>query len=515
DNLFLASIVAVDVNTGAYKWHYQVCPAEQWDCTATADMTLATIDVGGEPRKVLMHAPKNGFFYVIDRSNGQYISAEKIARVTWADRIDAKTGRPVENPGIRYNGKPGLFEMWPGPTGAHSWMPQAYSPQTGLVYVPVMDMGALIGEGQAGGGELGAGNGVTLIPEVDLPGGHKSYLKAWNPVTQKEAWRIDLPGSWPAGVLATAGGLVFQGQMDGRFIARDARTGKALWSFTTESPIVGAPISYRMNGRQYVTVITGAGGQGAGMQTLGNAGLRTDYRLPRRVLTFALDGTDTFPAFEYVAPQPPADPDYRPDEVRAQAGAMLFGMNACLVCHGWNGVASGAAPDLRHSPTITDAATFRVIVKDGGLKSNGMPPFPQINDADLETIRFFLRTRAQQVPAERKAMEEKARAQASSSALAKDFAGRWQIVIQTPAGPQEAMLDLSVDGNVVTGKAMAKQGTADLAGSFAKGRIKLDGRAAMPFPIAISYDLTIRDGRLVGENSNGPFGTFPVSGTRP
>ncbi|MEY4722332.1 MAG: hypothetical protein RIQ46_2057, partial [Pseudomonadota bacterium] len=383
DNLFLASIVAVKADTGEYVWHYQVCPAEQWDCTATADMTLATIEVDGKPRKVLMQAPKNGFFYVIDRVTGEFISAEKIAKVTWAEKIDPKTGRPVENPGIRYQGKPGMFEMWPGPTGAHSWMPQAYSPQTGLVYVPVMDLGALIGEGQAGGGEIAAGMGVTLIPEVDLPGGHKSYLKAWDPVTRKEAWRIDLPGTWPAGVLATAGGLVFQGQMDGRFIARDARTGEALWTFKTESPIVGAPISYRVNGRQYITVITGAGGQGAGMQTLGNAALRTDYRLPRRVLTFALDGKATIPPFAYTPPQPPADPDFKPDLARAQAGAMLFGGNACLVCHGWNGVASGAAPDLRHSPTITDAATFRAIVKEGALKLNGMPPFPQISDADL------------------------------------------------------------------------------------------------------------------------------------
>lgn len=265
-----------------------------------------------------------------------------------------------------------------------------------------MDLGALIGEGQAGGGELGAGNGVTLIPEVDLPGGHKSYLKAWNPVTQKEAWRIDLPGSWPAGVLATAGGLVFQGQMDGKFIARDARTGKALWTFQTESPIVGAPISYRFKGRQYVTVITGAGGQGAGMQTLGNRALRTDYRLPRRVLTFALGGKDTIPPFEYVAPQPVADPEFRPDAARAQAGAMLFAGNACLVCHGWNAVASGAAPDLRHSPTIVDAGTFRAIVKQGALKPNGMPPFPQLSDEHLETIRFYLRSLAQQAAAEGK-----------------------------------------------------------------------------------------------------------------
>ena len=461
-----------------------------------------------------MQAPKNGFFYVLDRATGQFISAEKIAKVTWADHIDQKTGRPVENPGIRYNGKPGMFELWPGPTGAHSWQSQAYSPQTGLVYVPVMDSGAVIGDGQKGGGEISAGMGVTMIPEVDLPGNHRSYLKAWNPVTQQLAWKVDLPGSWPGGVMATAGGLVFQGQMDGRFVARDAKTGKELWSFKTESPIVGAPISYRVNGKQYVTVITGAGGQGAGMQTLGNAAFRTDYRLPRRVLTFAIGGTDTIPPFAMPEPVPPADPDFKPDLARAQAGAMLFAGKACLVCHGWNAVAGGAAPDLRYSPIITDAATFRHVVKEGGLKLNGMPPFPQFTDAELETLRFYLRARAQQAPAEHKALLDKLKAAQASTARPGDFAGKWNIVIQSPVGPQKAVMDLKVAGNVVTGTVTADQGKVDVAGAFGNGRIKVEGKASMPMPITIKYDLTVRDGELSGENANGPFGTFPVSGTR-
>ncbi|MEW9854969.1 PQQ-dependent dehydrogenase, methanol/ethanol family [Novosphingobium sp. M1R2S20] len=514
DNLFLASIVAVDADTGAYRWHYQVCPAEQWDCTATADMTLATLEIDGKDRKVLMQAPKNGFFYVLDRATGEFLSAEKIAKVTWAERIDQKTGRPVENPGIRYNGKPGLFEMWPGPTGAHSWVPQAYSPQTGLVYVPIMELPALIGEGQEGGAEVAAGMGVTLIPEVELPGGHKSYLKAWNPVTQSEAWRVELPGTWPGGVMTTAGGLVFQGQIDGKFVARDARTGKELWSFKTESPIVGAPISYRMNGKQYVTVITGAGGQGAGMQTLGNQAYRTDYRLPRRVLTFALGGTDTIPPFEMPERVPLEDPNYTPDAARAQAGFMLFATRSCLVCHGWNAVAGGAAPDLRYSPTITDAATFRTIVKEGGLKMNGMPPFPQFTDSELEDLRFYLRTRAQQAPAEHKAYMERLQVAKASNAKPQDFAGKWNIVIQSPMGPQKAVMDLKVQGDVVTGKVTADQGTVDVAGGVANGRAKLEGKANMPMPITVSYDITVKDGQLTGENSNGPFGTFPVTGTR-
>lgn len=515
DNLFLASVVAVDANTGAYRWHYQICPGEQWDCTATADMTLATLKIDGKDRKVLMQAPKNGFFYVIDRETGKLINEPgKIAKISWASKIDLKTGRPVENPGIRYAGKPGLFEMWPGPTGAHSWMPQAYNPETGLVYIPVQDLGALIGEGQKGGGELSKGMGTTLIPEVELPGGHKSYLKAWNPVTQTEAWRVELPGSWPGGVMTSGGNLVFQGQMDGRFVARDARTGKELWSFKAQSPIVGAPITYRMNGKQYVTVLTGAGGQGSGMQTLGNAAYRTDYRFPRHVLTFALDGKDTLPPFKVPARTPPADPTYQPNPARTQTGFMIFANNACLVCHGWNAVSGGAAPDLRYSPVITDAATFKAIVKDGGLKLNGMPPFSKISDKDLEDLRFFLRTRAQQAPAEEKALQEKLQAARKANAKPQDFVGKWNIVIQTPMGPNKAVLEIKVNGNVVTGKATAEQGSVDLAGGFKDGRIKIEGKASMPMPITVIYDLTVKDGELTGDSSNGPFGTFPVTGTR-
>src|SRR5262249_30316919 len=137
---------AVNAKTGEYVWHYQVCPAEQWDCTAVQDMTIATLNINGKPRKVLMQAPKNGFFYVLDAATGEFISAEKIAKVTWAEKIDA-VGRPVENPGVRFqeNKSNTLFELWPGPQGAHSWLPQAFSPRTGLVYIPIMELGALYG----------------------------------------------------------------------------------------------------------------------------------------------------------------------------------------------------------------------------------------------------------------------------------------------------------------------------------------------------------------------------------
>ena len=397
DNLFLSSIVAVNADTGEYVWHYQVCPQEGWDCTATMDMTLADVTIDGKVRQVLMQAPKNGFFYVLDRATGQLISAEKFAKVTWASKIDLKTGRPVENPGIRYWEKPGMFELWPGPQGAHTWLPQAFSPRTGLVYIPVTEMGALIGPPQPGAPALAAGMGATLVGDAPLPGSRRSFLKAWDPVKQKAVWQVELPGDWPGGVLATAGDLVFQGRIDGQLVAYDAKTGKQVWSFKTSAPVVAPPISYSVKGRQYITVLTGSGSQGGGILATGNAAYRTDYALPRQILTFAIGGKDKVPV---VAPPPrtiPADPDFRPDPARAQAGGMAFAMNACIVCHGMNAVGGGAAPDLRYSPVIVDAAAVRAIVKGGALKTNGMPAFPQISDAQIEDIRYYLRAVSKQM----------------------------------------------------------------------------------------------------------------------
>jgi len=409
DNLFLASIVAVNATTGDYVWHYQTCPAEQWDCTATMDMTLADLVIDGKPRKVLMQAPKNGFMYVIDRVTGQFISAEKFAKVTWASHIDPATGRPVENPGIRYEKTGQMFELWPGPQGAHSWLPQAFSPQTGLLYIPVIDTAAMVGPAQPGMGVL-SNLGAMMLTDLDMPGSRQAYLKAWDPVKQKPAWVVNLPGSWPGGVLATAGGLVFQGRIDGYLVAYDARTGKQVWSFKAQSPIVGAPISYRVGKRQYISVLTGNGSQGGGIMGGGNAAWRTDYALPRHVLTFVLGGKDKLPDFTPPPLVPPVDPDFKPDMAMVQKGGYAFAGNACLVCHGVNAVGAGAAPDLRFSPAIVDADAFRSIVKDGALRANAMPAYAQMTDEVLESIRHYLRFRATQAPAELEALKSGKRA---------------------------------------------------------------------------------------------------------
>ncbi len=252
---------------------------------------------------------------------------------------------------------------------------------------------------------ISRGMGVTLLSDADLPGSRTSHLTAWDPVNQQLAWKEELPGDWPGGVLATAGGLVFQGRIDGHLVAYDAQSGEKVWDYKSVAPIVAPPISYSVDGRQYITVLTGSGSQGGGILATGNAAYRTDYALPRRVLTFALDGTATVPAFEMTDRVPPADPDFVPDGDRVMAGAIAFGSNACLVCHGMNAIGGGAAPDLRYSPMILDAASFKAVVKDGVLKLNGMPPLPQLGDEVIEDIRHYLRMRAMQAPAEAEALK--------------------------------------------------------------------------------------------------------------
>jgi quinohemoprotein ethanol dehydrogenase len=393
DNLFLCSMVALDADTGAYKWHYQYNPGESWDYNATMDMTLADVTIDGKPRKVVMSAPKNGFFYVIDRTNGKLISAEKIARVTWASKIDLATGRPVENPAARFeNGK--SFELWPGNNGAHSWMPMAFSPKTGLVYIPTRedgivydDRGIDLKHWKYATGTLG--QNVNFPPATERP---TSALLAWNPVTQKPAWKIPNIGGWNGGVLATAGNLVFQGQIDGGLRAYAADSGKQLWRFDGQAAILAAPISYKVGGKQYVTVVVGMGAS-ATLDARTHGGLEFDARSQkRRVLTFVLGGAAKLPpAPPPFKVQPIADLDYRPDPVLAGRGAAIFGAN-CLACHGYNAIAGGGAPDLRVSPVPQNADAFRGVVHDGALKDTGMPQFSELTDPDLAALRQYFRS---------------------------------------------------------------------------------------------------------------------------
>lgn len=398
DNLFLSSIVGLDAQTGKYKWHYQVNPGETWDYNAAMDMHLADLPINGKIRKVLVTAPKNGFLYVIDRTNGKFISAEKIAKVTWASGIDPKTGRPIEIPAARYpDGK--AFAVWPASSGAHSHLPSAFSPATGLIYIPVIESGMVYSDAGIDTAHWKRAPHAQydfavypLLEESKKLAAPTSFLLAWNPVTQKAAWKIPTPKKWNGGLMATAGNLVFQGQADGQFNAYNAKDGTRLWSFAAQAPVLAAPITYTANGRQYVTVITGMGTT-SGLDPSSNA-MRVEYRTEaRRVLTFALGGKATLPQ------SPPArfvavtDPDYRPDPAAEMRGAMVFGQ--CMTCHGMEADGGGGlAPDLRTSSVILSPEALSSVLHDGALLANGMPRFRELTQQQRDDVRQYLRSRA-------------------------------------------------------------------------------------------------------------------------
>jgi len=397
DNLFLCSIVAVDAKTGAYKWHYQINPGESWDFNAAMDMELADLTIDGKPRKVLITAPKNGFLYVIDRTDGRLISAKPFVTTTWAKSIDLETGRPVEEPNIHYEKGPVTFR--PTPVGAHSWPPMAFSPKTGLVYIPAIDLQVTYDDSGITAANWQRVGGMALDygvrPDIEVPKGEKTqgYLVAWNPVTQTQAWRLPMPGHFNGGVMATGGGLVFQGHPDSSFTAYDAASGKTLWTFDARAAVVAPPITYMVHGRQYVTVIAGMG-TSAGLFGPLLAKFGIDYRTQaRRVLTFALDGKGMLPPKIPYTPKAVSDPDFKADPVAAKAGEAIFNMR-CAVCHGGGAIAGGTAPDLRTSGAIVSPETFDAIVHDGMLVPNGMPRFEELSAEDRAHLRQYLRMRA-------------------------------------------------------------------------------------------------------------------------
>jgi glucose dehydrogenase len=302
DNLFLCSIVAVNVDDGAYVWHYQAVPGENWDYNCVQQMTLADLDLAGTKRKVLMQAAKNGFFYVIDRTNGKLLSANAFVPVNWANGYDLSTGRPVEIKENLYDDAQGKL-ISPGPFGAHNWHPMSYSPVTGLVYFPAQESGFVYSrlpkyEHQPMRWNLAQNPAASLPPGVTeiIPNTSRGYLLAWNPVTNSEAWRIEHRGPWNGGVLATAGNLLVQGASDGRFVIYRADNGEKLWEMPIQTGAVAGPISYEVEGEQYIAVAAGW----AGSMVIIGGGLTPVHRAPSRLLAFKLGGTASLPA-----PEPP------------------------------------------------------------------------------------------------------------------------------------------------------------------------------------------------------------------
>ena len=394
DNLFLSSIVALDAKTGRYRWHYQTNPAETWDYNAAMDMQLAHLKINGKQRDVLMTAPKNGFFYVLDRHTGALISAKPYVNVTWASSIDLASGRPIETPGARYEDKP--FFVAPSTFGAHSWLPMAYSARTHLVYIPALDLGVMFDQNgvQPAHWRRAPANildtGVNAVFDFDKP--VDSALIAWDPRTQTARWRVTTSGFMAGGVMATAGGLVFQGQVDGNFNAYADATGELLWHIDAQSPVMAPPITYSVGGQQYITVLTGLGTAGAfNGPFLERYGL-DPRKQARRVLTFALGGKTPLPPTQRGRVDIAADPDYRADKETEARGFLVYAPR-CGICHGANGIAVGVAPDLRASVLVRQADAFNGVVHDGALVPAGMPIFAELSDAQLADLRQYLRAR--------------------------------------------------------------------------------------------------------------------------
>jgi quinohemoprotein ethanol dehydrogenase len=392
DNLYTASIVAVDADTGKYLWHYQINPRDAWDFDSTQQMALADLVIGGAHRKVLMQAPKNGFFYVLDRQTGKLVSAEKLGKVTWAERIDAATGRPVEAKGARY--RTGDAVVWPSPTGAHSWQSMSFSPKTGLVYLPYMQVGVRLHKGKPQPGLFYIG-GLSISGVLSDAEDGKGALIAWDPVSQKARWRVEQHALWNGGVLSTGGDLVFQGTGDGLLVAYDAASGERLWQFDAGLGIIGAPISYSVAGRQYISILVGYGGATAIWNQLMPRGWKYGAQ-PRRLLTFGIAGKAELPP---TAPRSDSldavdDPRITINEADAAAGQAIFNL-ACAACHGLNLTSPGApGPDLRESRIALRESGVWAAVHDGVLLAKGMPQFSMLGPQQVHDIYEYIRAGA-------------------------------------------------------------------------------------------------------------------------
>jgi quinohemoprotein ethanol dehydrogenase len=389
DNLFLSSIIALNADTGAYVWHYQVIPGDEWDYDAVAQLVLADLNIGGRLRQVLMQANKDGFFYILDRKTGALISAKPIVPLNWASGIDMKTGRPIEHADIRYSttGKP--IVMMPGPDGAHSWHPMAFNPGTGLAYIPAQEIGKLftpIKDFKTS--PIGWNLGVDVAGTPELKHG---FLLAWDPVKQREAWRVEYRGPWNGGIVTTAGNIVAQGSAAGEFGVYRADNGEKLWSMNAQSAMMGGPISYQVDGEQYIAVVSGWG-SAFSMQAGKIAAQSGNLRNVSRVLAFKLGGTATLPPLEprQLVINPPPEPA---DAASIAHGTALFG-RYCSACHGENAVGGGVVPDLRASNFLGNDFWYEIVL-NGALKDAGMVSFKGVLDRDAATaVRNYVIHRA-------------------------------------------------------------------------------------------------------------------------
>jgi quinohemoprotein ethanol dehydrogenase len=394
DNLYTGSILAVRASNGELVWHFQTMPGDNYDYDATQPLVQADLEIRGRLRRVILQANKNGFFYVLDRATGEFISgAPFVSGITWASGLDAKTGRPIEPHPVGFDAS----MVSPSTQGAHNWNPIAFSPATGLVYLAAMIGTQFIAAPDPNWKYNPNSNNTGSEDSYDGPLNSKfssmpaprGELLAWDPVRQKAAWNVGYPVVEDGGVLATAGDLVFQGRADGVLAAMHAAGGREFWTFDAGTGIMAPPVTYMVNGVQYVSVLAGWGGPSGSFNSPLAGKVKPGYG---RILTFKLDGTAKLEARPYghtALPEPVTGFVNSPESVRE--GRLLYG-RWCAKCHGWNAIA-GPMTDLRYSSKET-LASMEDIVLRGTLVSAGMPSFGKLlNDEQVGAIRAFIVSR--------------------------------------------------------------------------------------------------------------------------
>ncbi|HUF74107.1 MAG TPA: PQQ-dependent dehydrogenase, methanol/ethanol family [Gammaproteobacteria bacterium] len=396
DNLYLSSIVALDVDNGDLVWHYQTTPGDHWDYTAVQPLMLADLVIEGREREVIMQAPKNGFFYVLDRMTGELVSAEPFIGITWAKGVDKSTGRPIETMQARYGDA--LTDIAPGPGGGHNWHPMSFNPATGLVYIPAQQSTFVYSNDRdfVPTSRENLGVAIPPAPEAEvrlasayepgtgtpLPGAHA--LLAWDPIAEEARWLVDHGAAPGGGTLTTAGNLVFQGRGDGRFAAFAADDGENLWEVDLGNGILAPPVTYEIDGVQYVSVLVGWGSTAGLFGTYPS----DQYKAEGRLYTFALDADPDFEPVRGIARPELTEIVFEASDEAIARGAALYGKR-CYTCHGLGAVSGGQIADLRYSTAATYDA-LDSIVRGGAYQQLGMPIFDFFTEADTAAIRAYL-----------------------------------------------------------------------------------------------------------------------------
>jgi PQQ-dependent dehydrogenase (methanol/ethanol family) len=400
DNLYTDSILAVRASTGELVWHFQPTPGDNWDYDATEPLVAARVKIGGRDRDALLQANKNGFFYVLDRATGEFLSGGPfVGGITWASGLDPKSGRPIEPPTAGSRFEASLDS--PSSDGAHNWQPMAFSPATGLAYFAAKEGTVTLhapdphwkydssrdneGDDESYDGPLMAKFGTVAHPHGELV--------AWNPAASQLAWRASYPVVEGGGTLATAGNLVFQGRADGILAAYRATDGMELWRFDAGTGIMAPPVTYTLDGDQYIAVMAGWGGPSGLFNGPLAGAVKPGYG---RILTFRLGGSAVLHAPAYGHPSPPPDPGIAVDTAprTIAEGRHLYGV-WCARCHGWNAIA-GPLPDLRYSGRET-LLRLDDIVLHGTQSQWGMPSFEnKLTAGEVRDIRAFLVFRARE-----------------------------------------------------------------------------------------------------------------------